>query len=144
VELVVSSDPPSQLRILSGRRVLSEGRSPIVARVAPGPVTVEATATGARPWFKQETLTLGPAPRQVSHTITIEQGSVLVRTFPASRVTVDGVARGDVPLKLTLYQGPHLLRLECDPSIPLCADRPAFTTSIAIEPGKSLEVMHKW
>jgi len=144
VELVVSSDPPSRLRILSGRKVLSEGKSPIAVQVPPGAVTVEASATGANPWFKQETLTLGAAPRQVSHTVTIEQGSVFVRTFPASRVTVDGVPRGDVPLQLNLFQGPHLLRLECDPSLPPCADRPAFTTPITIEPGKSLEVMHKW
>src|SRR5262249_53085709 len=138
------SDPPSQLRILSGRKVLSEGKSPIAVRVPPGAVTVEASASGAKPWLKQETLTLGPTTHQVSHTITIEQGSLLIRTFPASRVTVDGVPRGDVPLKLTLYQGPHLLRLDCDPNVPLCSDRPAFTTSIAVEPGKSLEVTHKW
>jgi serine/threonine-protein kinase len=144
VELVLSSNPPSQLRILSGRKVVAEGRSPIAARVPPGAVTVEASAVGETPWFRRETLTLGPAPRQVSHTIAIEQGSVLIRTFPASRVTVDGVPRGDVPLKLTLFQGPHVVRLECDRRLPLCADRPVFTSSIAVEAGKSIEVMHKW
>ena len=144
VELALRSEPPAQLKVLAGRKVVAEGRSPLTARVAPGTVTVEASATGEHPFFRRETLTLGATVRQVSHAITPGQGFLNVRTFPAAHVTVDGVARGDVPLRISLLEGQHSVRLECDQRLPRCAGQPVITKAVVIEPGKSLEVMHKW
>jgi len=144
VELELRSDPPAQLKVISGRKVLAEGRGAVTARVAPGTVAVEAWATGENAFVKRETIKLGATPRQVSHTITVGRGSVMVRTFPAAHVLVDGVPRGDVPLKLSLFEGQHTIRLECDRSVPQCADGLVVTRSVVVEPGKTIEVMHKW
>jgi len=144
VELALRSDPPSQLRIVAGRRVIAEGRSPLTAMVSPGTVVVEASAGGEVPFHRRETLTLGAAARQISHVITVGRGSVSVRTFPAAHVSVDGVPRGDVPLRVDLFEGQHVLRLECDRRIALCAGQPVSTRTIVVESGKTLEVEHKW
>jgi hypothetical protein len=144
VELTLRSEPPSQLKILTGRKVLAQARNSLTVRVPPGTVVVEATDTGENRLLKRETLTLGTTPRQVSHTIVIGRGSVVIRTFPAAHVTVDGIPRGDVPLKLSLFEGPHTVRLECDRSIPLCSSGLAVTKPVVVAPGKSVEVTHKW
>jgi len=144
VELSLQSDPPSQLRIIAGRRVIAEGRSPLTAMVSPGAVVVEASAGGEAPFHRRETLALGAAARQVSHVITVGRGSVSVRTFPAAHVSVDGVPRGDVPLQVDLFEGQHSLRLECDRRIALCAGQSVITRTIVVAPGRTLEVEHKW
>jgi hypothetical protein len=144
VELALRSEPPSLLKIIAGRKVLAQGSSPLTAKVAPGTVVVEASATGENAFVKRETLTLGAADKQVSFTITARQGSVTIRTFPAAHVTVDGVPRGDVPLMLNLFEGQHVVRLECDRAVPLCADGLVVTKPIVVEPGKVIEVSHKW
>jgi hypothetical protein len=76
--------------------------------------------------------------------VTVGKGTLMLRSFPAAHVKVDGVDREDTPVKVELYEGPHEVRFECDRSIPACPPGAVATQSGNVEAGKNRELTQRW
>jgi serine/threonine-protein kinase len=144
IDLTVTSEPPGTIKVFVGGKLKATQRGQVTARVLPGAVEIEVTGSIEQSFTRRESLQLEGTPRKQEHKITVGQGTVMIRSIPASHVTVDGVAKGDVPLKLTLYEGPHTVHFECDRTIPKCAGGLDATQTIVVHPGKESRVDQLW
>lgn len=144
IEFEVRSEPPGLIKVSAGGNLKVSHQSPAVARVMPGPVEIEVSASGERSFFKKESLVLEPTPKKQSHLVTVGKGTLMLRSFPAAHVQVDGVARDDTPVRLELYEGPHEVQFECDQSIKLCPLGAVATKSATVEIGKNKDLTQHW
>jgi len=144
VELKVRSQPPAMIKIFSGNKLRESHWAQATAKVPPGPVEVEVSGSGGQPFSRRESFTVQPLPRSQERTIAVEQGTLMIRSLPPSHVKVDGVARGDVPLRLQLYEGPHAVVFECDRSASPCAGVTEAKQNITVQPGKTVNVIQRW
>jgi len=144
VALEVRSDPPGLIKVYAGGKLKESHQSPVIAHVMPGPVEIEASAPGGHSFFKKESLVLEAAPKKQSHVVTAGKGTLMLRSFPAAHVKVDGVARDDTPVRVELYEGPHEVQFECDRSLPACPPGAVGTQQVKVEAGKNTDVVQRW
>jgi hypothetical protein len=112
VHLVLKSEPPARIKLLSGKRVRAQGKSPLSARLPPGTYDVEVS-DDAQGLFKADKITLKSGADSVRETIALGKGVMLISSVPWSNVTVDGKALGSTPQKWEGFEGKHTVSLEC-------------------------------
>jgi hypothetical protein len=143
IELSVQCDPVALIKVVRNGKVRASGMSPLVTHLPPGEVEIEVSST--QPSFmKIERITLMATSKHQSHTVVVQQGTAMIRSFPPAHVLIDGVPAGDVPLKMPLYEGMHTVRFQCDSSVPKCSGVPDATQAVTIIAGKTTEVVQRW
>ena len=144
VELTVRSIPLAKIEVFVDGRLLNSGQSPLTTRLSPARVQLKVSGC-PEPCSKSESVDVTAAPRQQSHTVTLGKGTVLIRSRPASHVTIDdGLYHDDVPCQFQLYEGEHRIHFECDRSTLMCANVQDVTRTVLVQPGKTATVTPEW
>jgi TIR domain-containing protein len=157
VEVLVDSSPPGTITLSAGGKALEHHQSPMRVRVPPGTYQLDVSGVQAVKdeygspcsseiaFHKREPLIVEADRSTVKHTIRLEQGTVVIKTMPASRVTIETAHCGSVPLGLTLREGTYNASFECDPEVEGgCANRPRITRTIEVKPGPSQLSLGLW
>jgi len=144
VELTVRSIPLAKIEVFVDGRRVNSGQSPLTTKLSPARVQLKISDC-PEPCSKSESVDVTTAPRQQSHTVTLGKGTVLIRSRPASHVTIDdGLYHDDVPCQFQLYEGEHRIHFECDRSTLMCTDIQDVTKTVQVQPGRTVTVTPEW
>jgi serine/threonine protein kinase len=135
VHLVLKSEPAVRIKVLQGKHVRAQGKSPLSAHVPPGNYEVEVYDE-AQGIFHEDKITA--KGESVHETFTVGKGVMLISSFPWSNVSVDGKALGTTPQKWEGYEGTHAVTFEC--STP---DKKKDAQKIEVKPGAQVRVKGK-
>ena len=135
VHLVLKSEPAARIKLLSGKRVRAQGKSPLSAHLPAGNYDVEVYDEAQGIFHADKITAKGDS---VHETFTVGKGVMLISSFPWSNVSVDGKALGTTPQKWEGYEGTHTLTFEC--STP---DKKKDVQKIEVKPGAQVRVKGK-
>jgi hypothetical protein len=128
---VIRSDPPGAIVTVDG---LARGKTPVDLTLRAGPHEIELQSGGSA----STKMIVVPANGSVSERMlfpnAMERGGLRITTYPTTgRIAIDGVPRGETPLKVSdLTPGGHVLLVET----PLGAQE----QDVVVEAGKITEV----
>jgi len=135
VHLVLKSEPPLRIKVIQGKRVRAQGKSPLSAHVPPGNYEIEVYDEAQGISHEDKITAKGDS---VHETFTVGKGVMLISSFPWSTASVDGKSLGTTPQKWEGYEGTHTVTFEC--STP---DKKKDVQKIEVKPGAQVRVKGK-